>query len=62
MSNPGPEHIAAAKLILRSLKGSKLQKLMYTRQPVATANQLICYADSDHAGDPDTSCSVTGYV
>eukprot|EP00961_Rhodomonas_salina_P074487 1000320-Rhodomonas_salina.2 len=31
-------------------------------QPEATANHLICYADSDHAGDPDTRCSVTGYI
>eukprot|EP00961_Rhodomonas_salina_P224685 3037617-Rhodomonas_salina.1 len=62
MSNPGPEHIAAAKRILRYLKGTKSQKLKYTRQPEATANRLICYADSDHAGDPDTRRSVTAYV
>eukprot|EP00961_Rhodomonas_salina_P276633 3737824-Rhodomonas_salina.1 len=62
MSNPGPEHIAAAKRILCYLKGLKSQKLTYTRQPVAKANQLICYADSDHTGNPDTRCSVTGYV
>eukprot|EP00961_Rhodomonas_salina_P203504 2746042-Rhodomonas_salina.1 len=64
MSNPGPEHIAEAKRILHYLKGSKLQKLTHTQQPVqvATANRLICYADSDHAGDPDTRHSVTGYV
>eukprot|EP00961_Rhodomonas_salina_P156358 2104964-Rhodomonas_salina.1 len=61
MSNPGPEHITAAKRILRYLKGTKGQKLMYMRQPPETAN-LICYADSDHAGDPDTRLSVTGYV
>eukprot|EP00961_Rhodomonas_salina_P020417 274491-Rhodomonas_salina.1 len=26
------------------------------------ANSLICYAYSDHAGDQDTQCSVTGYI
>eukprot|EP00961_Rhodomonas_salina_P081887 1101031-Rhodomonas_salina.1 len=26
------------------------------------ANRLYCYADSDHAGNLDTSSSVTGYV
>eukprot|EP00961_Rhodomonas_salina_P054314 729513-Rhodomonas_salina.1 len=62
MSNPGPEHIAAAKQILCYLKGSKSQKLTYTRQPVAMANQLVCYTDSDHAGNPDMRRSVTGYV
>eukprot|EP00961_Rhodomonas_salina_P226466 3061990-Rhodomonas_salina.1 len=62
MSNPGPEHIAAAKRFLLYLKGTKGQKLTYTRQPPETANRLICYAYSDHAGDPDTRHSVTGYV
>eukprot|EP00961_Rhodomonas_salina_P097994 1318929-Rhodomonas_salina.1 len=32
------------------------------RQPAATANVLACYADSDHAGYPDTRRSVTGYI
>eukprot|EP00961_Rhodomonas_salina_P001956 27005-Rhodomonas_salina.1 len=62
MSNPGPEHITAAKRILWYLKGTKGQKLTYTRQPPETANHLICYAYSDHAGDPDTRHRVTGYV
>eukprot|EP00961_Rhodomonas_salina_P125187 1686839-Rhodomonas_salina.1 len=62
MSNPGPEHIAVAKCILRYLKGTKNLKLTYRRQPAATANILVCYADSDHAGDPDTRRSVTGYI
>eukprot|EP00961_Rhodomonas_salina_P208364 2811705-Rhodomonas_salina.1 len=61
MLNPGPEHVAAAKRILQYLKGSKHLKLTYRRQPEASANVLACYADSDHAGDPDTRRSVTGY-
>eukprot|EP00961_Rhodomonas_salina_P158165 2129276-Rhodomonas_salina.1 len=31
-------------------------------QSADTANRLVCYADSDHAGHPDTRHSVTGYV
>eukprot|EP00961_Rhodomonas_salina_P262164 3543112-Rhodomonas_salina.1 len=62
MSNPGPEHVAAAKRILQYLKGTKHLKLTYRRQSEATANVLVCYADSDHAGDPDTRRSVTWYV
>eukprot|EP00961_Rhodomonas_salina_P237959 3215915-Rhodomonas_salina.1 len=62
MSNPGPEHVAAAKRILRYLKDSKHLKLTYRRQQEASANVLVCYADSDHAGDPDTRSSVTGYI
>eukprot|EP00961_Rhodomonas_salina_P269060 3635815-Rhodomonas_salina.2 len=59
MLNPGPEHVAAAKHILQYLKGLKHLRLTYRRQPEASANVLVCYADSDHAGDPDTRCSVT---
>eukprot|EP00961_Rhodomonas_salina_P206338 2785336-Rhodomonas_salina.1 len=62
MSNPGQEHIAAAKRILRYLNGTKTKKLTYTRQSSDMANRLYCYADSDHSGDPDTCHSVTGYV
>eukprot|EP00961_Rhodomonas_salina_P075207 1009566-Rhodomonas_salina.1 len=62
MSNPGPEHIAAAKRILQYLKGTKTKKLTYTRQSSDMANCLYCYADSAHAGDQDTCRSVTGYV
>eukprot|EP00961_Rhodomonas_salina_P180366 2434588-Rhodomonas_salina.1 len=62
MSNPGPDHVAAAKHILKYLKGTKHLKLTYQRQSADTANRLVCCVDSDHAGDPDTRCSVTGYV
>eukprot|EP00961_Rhodomonas_salina_P072830 978482-Rhodomonas_salina.1 len=52
MLNPGPEHILAVKHIL---------KLKYRRQKGNTGNILESYADSDHAGDQDTSHSVSGY-
>eukprot|EP00961_Rhodomonas_salina_P224502 3035161-Rhodomonas_salina.1 len=40
MSNPGPDHIAAAKRILKYLKGTKHLKLTYRRQSADTANRL----------------------
>jgi hypothetical protein len=63
MANPGPTHIAAAKRILRYLAGTKHLKLTYTRSDnPSSANTLIAYADADHAGDPESRRSVTGYV
>lgn len=63
MSNPGPEHMIAAKRILHYLSGTKHLKLTYRRsENPLVANRLTCYADSDHAGDPDTRRSVTGFV
>eukprot|EP00961_Rhodomonas_salina_P213520 2883669-Rhodomonas_salina.1 len=62
MSNPGPEHINAAKMILKYLAGTKHLKLTYRRSNAGTGNVLECYADADHAGDPDTRTSMTGYV
>eukprot|EP00961_Rhodomonas_salina_P147346 1982776-Rhodomonas_salina.1 len=60
--NQCPDHVAAAKRILKYLKGTNHLKLTYRRQSADTANRLVCYADSDHAGDPDTRNSVTGYM
>lgn len=62
MANPGLAHIHAAKRILRYLKGTKHLKLTYRRQQASTANTLEAFADADHAGDPNTRRSVTGYV
>eukprot|EP00961_Rhodomonas_salina_P117782 1585155-Rhodomonas_salina.1 len=63
MSNPGPTHVIAAKRILHYLAGTKHLKLTYTRSDSPlTGNVLTAYAHSDHAGDPDTRRSVTGYV
>lgn len=60
MANPGPSHIAAAKRILRYLKGTREVGITYTRDS-AVANQLYAYVDADHAGDPEGRRSVTGY-
>ena len=63
MSNPGHTHLIAAKRILRYLKGSANLGITYTRSPPGNkGNTLWAYADADHAGDPDTRRSVTGYV
>eukprot|EP00961_Rhodomonas_salina_P234112 3163813-Rhodomonas_salina.2 len=61
MSNPGPEHTLASKHILRYLKATKHLKLMYRSQIGNTGNVLESYADSDHAGDPDTLCASAGH-
>ena len=61
MANPGPVHVAAAKRILRYLKGTKGMKLTYSRSE-SGGNVLTAYADADHAGDPDTRRSVTGMI
>ena len=53
MSNPGPTHLAAAKRILRYLKGTAHMGITYSRSN-NRGNILWAFADADHAGDPDT--------
>eukprot|EP00961_Rhodomonas_salina_P125923 1696724-Rhodomonas_salina.1 len=62
MVNPGPKHVLAAKRILKYLARTKSLKLTYTRSDGPDANQLKCYADADHAGDPETRKSTAGYM
>lgn len=63
MSNPCPSHVIAAKRILHYLTGTKHLKLTYKRSDnPLTGNRLSAYADLDHACDPDTRRSVTGFV
>jgi len=63
MSNPGPTHVTAAKRIFAYLAGTRDLKLTYTRSTEpGVGNVITSYADSDHAGDPDSRRSVTGYV
>lgn len=61
MTNCGASHIAAAKHILAYLKHTKDMGLTFRRQPT-NGNILSGYADADHAGDPDSRRSVTGYA
>jgi hypothetical protein len=62
MANPGPPHVAAAKQILKYLKGTKSRKLTYCRQKGKLANTLVSYANADHAACIETRHSVTGYI
>ena len=62
MSNPGPSHMAAARRILQYLAGTAHHGITYDAQPKSRENLLWGFADADHAGDPDTRKSVTGYV
>eukprot|EP00961_Rhodomonas_salina_P223558 3023091-Rhodomonas_salina.1 len=62
MSNPGPLHMAAASRILLYLAGTAHHGITYVAQPKSRENLLWGFADADHAGDPDTRKSVTGYV
>ena len=62
MSNPGVVHMNAAKRILRYLAGTMEMGITYTAQPKSRENVLWGFADADHAGDPDSRRSVTGYV
>eukprot|EP00961_Rhodomonas_salina_P085350 1146259-Rhodomonas_salina.1 len=54
--------MAAARRILRYLAGTADLGLTYVAQPESRANLLWGFADADHAGDPDSRRSVTGYV
>eukprot|EP00961_Rhodomonas_salina_P108374 1458860-Rhodomonas_salina.1 len=62
MSNPGPSHMAAARRILWYLAGTAHHGITDEAQPKSRENLLWGFADADHAGDPDTRKSVTGYV
>eukprot|EP00961_Rhodomonas_salina_P125492 1690388-Rhodomonas_salina.1 len=62
MSNPGPAHMVAARRILHYIAGTLDLGITYKRQPDSRANLLWGLAYADHARDPDTRCSVTGYV
>jgi ATP-binding cassette subfamily B (MDR/TAP) protein 1 len=58
MSNPGKEHWAAIKWILRYLKGTSNVCLRYgSEKPM-----LEGFTDSDMSGDVDSSRSTSGYV
>jgi len=51
------EHLAAAKTVLRYLKGTASLGLTY-----GSAAAMGGYSDADYAGDLDTRRSTTGYV
>lgn len=58
-SNPGRRHWEAVKRILRYLKGTAGNRLVYKKDG---NSQVVGYTDADWGGDPDTRKSTTGYV
>ena len=59
MSEPGREHWAAAKWVLRYLKGATGRCLTFTKN---SKFSIEGFCDSDYATDLDRRRSVTGYV
>ena len=57
--NPGIEHWKAVKRIMRYLKGTINQELIYKR---SDSIELTGFADADWAGDNETRKSTTGYI
>ncbi|XP_031091099.1 uncharacterized protein LOC115996099 [Ipomoea triloba] len=59
MQNPKKPHLEAAQRILRYVKGTLGQGVIYKR---SGGNTLAGYCDADYAGDCETRRSTTGYV
>jgi len=59
MTEPSKAHFAAAKRILRYIKGTKSYGLLYDAEE---NNKLIGFTDSDWAGSIDDRKSTSGYV
>ena len=55
----GPEHIAAAKHLMRYLKGTARKCLIYR---AGMEPRVQVFTDASHAGCPDTRRSITGVV
>ena len=58
MSNPNVQHWMGIKRILRYLQGT----IDYGLKFIGDNNSLVCYSDSDWAGDHVTRRSTSGYV
>jgi hypothetical protein len=58
MAAPTTTHLAAAKRILRYLRGTLHHGIAFTPGPL----QLSAYTDADWAGDPDDRRSTSGYL
>jgi hypothetical protein len=59
-ANPGKQHIAAVKRILRYLKGTSTHGVILGGKEKSLS--LVGYSDANWAGDVDTRRSTTGYV
>ena len=61
-SKPGQIHLQAAKRILRYLKGSENEGLVYTSFGHEKNATIVCYSDADWGGDPTDRKSTTGFL
>ena len=59
MASPTQLHFAAAKKVLRYLKGTMNYGAFYKK---GETNELVAYTDSDYAWDIEDSKSTSGYV
>lgn len=60
-SNPSPQHMKAAKHILRYLRGTSHLRLCLGHDDTR-GDKLVGYTDADFAGDPNDSLSTSGWV
>lgn len=58
LNNPGLEHWAAVRRILKHLQSTMDIIIMYKAGDI----QLVVYSDADFVGDCDTHRSTTGYL
>ena len=58
MNNPGPEHVRAAKRILRYIAGTRDYGLKFD----GNDSQLFSYFDSNWGGDREDERSTTGWI
>ncbi|XP_055633344.1 uncharacterized protein LOC129773723 [Toxorhynchites rutilus septentrionalis] len=58
-ANPGRSHWNAVKRIMRYLRGTRSQRLTYSKQ---NSTGLVGFTDADWGGEPDSRKSTTGYV
>ena len=62
MRNPRSSHLAAAKRILRYLKGTLSHGVLFPYQKEKDEISLIAYSDSDWCGDKLDRRSTSGFV
>ena len=62
MTNPKASHMAAAKRVLRYVKGTTSLGVLYRKGAQNSVNELKVYTDSDYAGDTEDRRSTSGFV
>ena len=58
LCNPSPQHIKAARRVLKYLQGTIILAVIFRGEDAL----LACFSDSDFAEDIDTRRSTSGYV